>query len=137
MQLDPVDRSHAETAELAARFLNCTLDGVNLCPEMRKSPATCSPKGFSSQQVEATDLNTNQKTSLKWNVPESTSFWNSTIIDPTLWPFAPGHSARIKAFHSRNWVVFWRIWPMPTTNSDCGYSVNRKRGYSREADDAP
>ena len=60
LQLDPVDRSHDETAELAARvfellqtkrqqwltaekrrlleivFLNCTLDGVTLCPEMRK-----------------------------------------------------------------------------------------------------
>ena len=63
LQLDPGDRSHDETAELAARvfellqtkrqqwltadypekrrlleivFLNCVLDGVTLCPEMRK-----------------------------------------------------------------------------------------------------
>jgi hypothetical protein len=60
LQLDPVDRSHDETAELAARvfellptirqqwltaekrrlletvFLNGMLDGVALCPEMRK-----------------------------------------------------------------------------------------------------
>jgi site-specific DNA recombinase len=60
LQLDPVDRSHDETTELAARvfellqtkrqqwltpekrhllvivFLNCTLHGVTLCPEMRK-----------------------------------------------------------------------------------------------------
>ena len=80
LQLDPVDRSHDETAELAARFLelmqtirqqwltadypekrrlleivflNCILDGVTLAPTMRK-PFDILAEGLVTEKVGVT-----------------------------------------------------------------------------------
>jgi site-specific DNA recombinase len=80
LQLDVLDRSHDETAELAAKVfelsqtlqntwvsadyatkrrileivcLNCRLDGASACLQ-RESPSMCSSKGFTLKQVGVT-----------------------------------------------------------------------------------